>query len=320
MNNDELQASLISQLFESLGGTSVTSVSGGKSSAYMALNYPTDYYVFSVVLTRDPACRITDKGLLQAVRQKVPQFEGSRELDQTLVNVLRLEQEIGREIVWVYGPTFEDVILQQNSLPNPRQRFCTSYLKVLPIWYWCYTTVLNPVLDHAGDIVEVTPCKMHIGYRYDEKPRVYKGLGAVLVDGVLDWSSAGSCEVMNLASLRCDIAGKYRGKHRRLRPLEWRYQLYPMWHDYIERQDVVSFWNKKGWVFPEVSNCDYCFFHRSAEQKYQYSKNPERAEWWMFHEHMLGHTFRKESSLSDLLKANDNDDDSDTVEGHCCGS
>ena len=43
---------------------SVSSVSGGKTSAYMALHYPTDKYVFAVVKTLDKNAIPKDKGLL----------------------------------------------------------------------------------------------------------------------------------------------------------------------------------------------------------------------------------------------------------------
>lgn len=58
---------------------------------------------------------IQDKGLLRAIRAKIPSFEGSRELDLTLANVLRLEQKLGKEIHWVHGPTFDDLIKKEKT-------------------------------------------------------------------------------------------------------------------------------------------------------------------------------------------------------------
>jgi len=39
---------------------SITSISGGKSSAWMALSYPTDLYIFACVLIEDAACAPKD--------------------------------------------------------------------------------------------------------------------------------------------------------------------------------------------------------------------------------------------------------------------
>ena len=38
-----------------------TSISGGQSSAYIAVNYPTDYNVFALVTVTDKNCTPKDK-------------------------------------------------------------------------------------------------------------------------------------------------------------------------------------------------------------------------------------------------------------------
>lgn len=75
----------------------VTSVSGGKTSAMMAVEYPTDHYIFAVVLTDQIEVAPKDKGLLRECQDRIPHFKASRELDQALINVLRLEQLIGKK-------------------------------------------------------------------------------------------------------------------------------------------------------------------------------------------------------------------------------
>ena len=320
MNQDELEATLIVDLYDSLGGKTVTSVSGGKSSAYMAVHYPTDYYVFALVLTRDPTCSVKDKGLLREILNKCPCFEGSRELDQTIRNVLDLEQLIGSEIVWVYGDTFDKVIEDKSFfLPNARTRYCTSMMKVLPIWHWCYSNILNPVLDENGELLSVDPCKMQLGFRFDERRRVYKSLGATPTHlSGHDWSKAGACELMNVVSLKCDIAGKFAGKHRRLKTVEWRYQLFPLWYDYITQSDVIKYWDSLGWEFPQVSNCDYCFFHTKAQHLIQHQIHPERSRWWMGLEEDTGRTFKSDVSLRSLLYEDVNTSQHEEVDSCFC--
>jgi hypothetical protein len=103
----------------------VNSVSGGKTSAYMALHHPADLNIFAAVLTDDPACVIRDRSLRTYAQDKLPLFDwdrgGCRELDLTLHNLRLLEQEIGQEIRWVAAPfTFWAAIgdLVNNTVKN----------------------------------------------------------------------------------------------------------------------------------------------------------------------------------------------------------
>ena len=98
-----------------IGAPTITSLSGGRTSAWMALNYPTDYYVFALVRTDDPGHIPQDAGLVSAVRKKCPDFVGSLELPDTLRCVLELEQAIGKEIKWVWGEAFEEVVTQKGD-------------------------------------------------------------------------------------------------------------------------------------------------------------------------------------------------------------
>lgn len=281
---------------------SVSSLSGGKTSSFMALRYPTDYYIFSIVLTRDPHCRITDKGLLRDIRAKCPLFEGSRELNQTLINLLSLEQDLGKEIIWVWGDTFEDLIRQKQALPNFRSRFCTTQLKILPVFWWCYQNILNPELDDNGNLKQVTPCTMNIGFRADESNRVYKTLGAIKNESSWDWSNVGGCEEASNISLKCDITGKYRNKHRRLSTLEWRFKQFPLWKEGFTKPVIDQYWELRKWSFPEVSNCDFCFHHTPEQQFKQYQQNPTRLYWWNNLEKETGYTFGNKNVISAIYE------------------
>ena len=61
----------------------VNSVSGGKTSAYIAANYPADYDVFSLVRTNDKSCLFPDAKLRQMVSdRKGDEFIGTLEKDE----------------------------------------------------------------------------------------------------------------------------------------------------------------------------------------------------------------------------------------------
>jgi hypothetical protein len=289
------------ELTKGIGTPRITSISGGRSSAYMAVHYPADYLIFAVVLTDDPACRITDKGLLTDITKKCPNFEGSRELDQTLKNVLKLEQFLGQEIHWVWGITYDSLIRERKMLPNQAMRFCTQELKVLPIFEYIYSYVLQGEYSSSLERFIPDPVEMQIGYRFDEPLRVYKMLGATRDSkGGWDWSKLGSCEKFR-TTLRCDVAGQFTRKHRWIENYEWRFRQAPMFSDFVTKNQVNLYWENRGWEFPEVSNCDFCFFHTAAELRKQKEMYPSRAEWPLRMEKEIGARFNKRASVADIF-------------------
>ena len=254
----------------------VTSVSGGKSSAYMALHYPTDHYVFAAVLTKDKNAIPKDEGLLRECQNKLPQFEASRELDQTLLNLFSLEQELGQAVEWTAAQITYDDLIDTGMLPNRLTRTCTHQLKLEPIFWHCYLNYYD------GEL----PLLMNIGFRSDEGKRVER---------------MGDCKHSKYKfSPHCDLSGQFAGKHRWIE-LDWRINSFPMWENDISKSEVVNFWLEKGWVFPQISNCDGCFFHRPQELWYQYQTYPERMQWWADQEEKLGVTFNKEQSYERIF-------------------
>ncbi len=104
----------------------VNSLSGGKTSSYIAANYPADYNIFSLVRTNDTNCLFPDAKIRQIVSDKIgTEFIGTLEEDTIIYTMLDLEQFIGQEIVWISENTFEEVIASykmangKNYLPNP---------------------------------------------------------------------------------------------------------------------------------------------------------------------------------------------------------
>ena len=89
----------------------VNSLSGGKTSSYIAVNYPADYNVFALVRTNDKNCLYPDKKLRQVVSDKIgTEFIGTLEDDVIIHTMLDLEQFIGKEIDWVTGKPFDEII------------------------------------------------------------------------------------------------------------------------------------------------------------------------------------------------------------------
>lgn len=116
----------------------VCSVSGGRTSAYLAANYPFDAFVFSLVRIEDETCRFPDEKTRLYVEERLQKnFIGTAEDNMIIYTMLDLEQHLGHEIEWVTGPTFEWVLANCGGwLPNVLHRYCTTHLKLEPIFYW----------------------------------------------------------------------------------------------------------------------------------------------------------------------------------------
>lgn len=253
---------------------SVSSVSGGKTSSYMAIHYPTDKYVFSVVKTLDTNAIPKDKGLLREIQQRIPDFIASREIDKTLKIVLDLEQKIGKKIDWVSSHlTYDELITKRQMLPNWQMRFCTVELKLKPIFEYCYN------LDSLAGMV-----LMNIGFRKDEERRK----SAMLSDCAKAYQFK--------FPFSCNLKTK-RNKHK---TVDWRIPYFPLIEDGITHHQIISFWDSLNWDFPLVSNCDFCFFHSYSEQRSQLKNYPERFNWWVQQEDKIGQTFKKEYAYEDI--------------------
>ena len=138
----------------------VNSLSGGKTSSYIAANYPADYDVFSLVRVEDVKCKFPDEKLRKEVEDRIQApFIGTAEDDTIIHTMLDLEQYIGRPITWVTGKTFEKTIDNHSGfLPNKVARYCTTDMKTIPIAEWRYKNIDEDVT-------------MRFGYRANEQGR-----------------------------------------------------------------------------------------------------------------------------------------------------
>ena len=157
----------------------VTSVSGGQSSAYIAANYPSDYLVFALVTTEDKACQHPDPYLRKLASDKIGrEFIGTLEEDVIIETMLELEQWLQQEIHWVVGDPFESVINRKGKyLPNIMARYCTTEMKIEPMFQWWKETIGEPV-------------EMQIGFRAGEERRA-KNMLDKCVDGLRQYNKVG---------------------------------------------------------------------------------------------------------------------------------
>jgi len=119
---------------------SITSISGGLTSAYMAVKYPTKYNIFALVTTNDKKCIYPDPKIRQIVSDRIgKEFIGTLEDDKIIKTILQLEQFMGKKIDWVAGKTFDELLQQKKMLPNMFARFCTSSFPCQVI----FSTIVN---------------------------------------------------------------------------------------------------------------------------------------------------------------------------------
>ena len=136
----------------------MNSLSGGKTSSYIAANYPADYDVFSLVRVEDKNCKFPDEKRRKEVEDRIQApFIGTAEDDMIVYTVLHLEQYIGRPITWVTGKTFEETVKSYKMknggyyLPNKVTRYCTTDMKTIPIAEWRYKNIDDDVVMRFGD-------------------------------------------------------------------------------------------------------------------------------------------------------------------------
>lgn len=244
----------------------VNSISGGKTSAYIAAHYPADYEVFSLVCIDDPKCAPNDKALVKYVNEKLNnyhcrygEFIATAEDDATLVALMNLEQFIGREIIWVRGKSFDQVIDTpgmrgtRTLLPNKHFRYCTEEMKLLPMFEWWFNNIGEKV-------------NKRIGFRIDEYARMERFMNSK-------------------RPFRIPVACSTRGKRlQRHEDFDWEYLSFPLIRDAVTKTMVNDFWRGKI-SFPDISNCVHCFWKKVDTLSIMANMHPEKMNWAARQEH-----------------------------------
>lgn len=259
--------------------TTINSLSGGKTSSYLEVHYPADIGMFAVVCIDDHNANggfwRKNKSLLQRVQDKLektspnwPEFKATAEDPQTLITMLELEQFTGREITWVRGVGFDSLIQEvKRAVPNLKMRWCTEYMKIIPMFEYIYLNLELPV-------------DMRIGFRYDEAER------ATDLDATIDFP------------ISCNNYGT--GRQNWVKNFEYRVLSYPLIDDKVMRPMVNKFWDEHSQVsFPEDTGCQICFWKDPQQIKLNYDRSESKSvvQWAHIMEAVMGNRFKKEISM-----------------------
>jgi hypothetical protein len=232
-----------------------TSVSGGRTSAYVAANYPSDYNLFALVRIEDPQCRFPDRKIAAEVEDRIQApFIGTAEDDMIIYTMLDLEQYLGRKINWVTGLTFEQVIKQKGLLlPNKLHRYCTTFLKMEPMFQWWRRTINEPMI-------------IQIGYRANEINRANTMLSKCNENGLLEYHA---------------VVGKSKtGNRNRWGNVAWEKPSFPLIEDSVYKDEITKFWKGKPVRFADYNNCVGCFHRSIPFLKYMYKVQPNKMNWF----------------------------------------
>jgi len=235
----------------------VNSLSGGKTSSYIAANYPADYNVFSLVRTDDKKCMFPDAKVRQMVSDRLgTEFIGTLEEDMIIYTMLDLEQFIGSKIDWVTGKTFDEitVINGKRYLPNVTQRFCTTKMKLQPIFDW-WRKEINEVVE------------MRIGFRANEQRRSKTMLEKTNKNGNLEFKA---------------IVGRTKtGNRNRWANIEWQKPSFPLIETPTFKDSIENYWSDKKVRFAYLNNCIGCFHRSPVLLKHMSEKHPNKFEWFI---------------------------------------
>jgi hypothetical protein len=231
-----------------------TSISGGQTSAYLATHYPTDYNIFALVRIEDEDCKFPDPTLRARVEDRIQKpFIGTSEDDMIIYTLFDLEQFLGKEITWVSGITFEEVLRTKGGwLPNVLHRFCTTELKIVPMFEQWY--------HHWGP----EPLEMQIGYRANEEIRAVS-----MLDNTVN----------GLNTLHYPV-GIHPSGRKKWADIGWQSPVFPLINDRIFKSDIQSYWLDKPVRFAEKNNCIGCFHRHPLLLKKMQQKHPKKFRWF----------------------------------------
>ena len=241
----------------------INSLSGGKTSSYLALHYPADYEIFALVQIEDLKCKPKDLGLIKYASEKLnKEFIATAESDLTLYAMRDLEQLIGKEIIWVAGTSFDALNKKKKAIPNQQFRFCTTEMKLRPIFDWWYKNIGEKV--KKGD-----------GFRYDEKERAEK-----------------------FTTSFNGIVGIGGGGRNKWQEIDWREGYFPLIENKITHYPIYQWAQKTGITFPQDSNCVGCFWKPVQQLRKNWDNEPAKMQW--FADQEKNATWKKEMNYEQI--------------------
>ena len=218
----------------------------------MAANYYADYNVFALVRITDNRCIFPDKKIRQVVEDRIQApFIATPEDDTIIYTMLDLEQYIGKKITWVTGKTFEDVLMTAGTLPDPLRRYCTTQMKIEPLFQW-WRKKIN------------IPCEFALGFRANETKRAKRTLEKTNKKGFLEMKA---------------IVGK-RGTRNKWDMIEWQKPIFPLIKDNIYKDTIETYWKDKSVRFAWMNNCVGCFHKNPLLIRKMWDKHPDKIKWF----------------------------------------
>lgn len=234
----------------------VNSISGGRTSAYLAKHFPADYNLFALVRTEDKTLIYPDKKVRQIVEDRIQKpFIGTLEDDLIITTILELEQFLGQKINWVSGITYDEVIKTKGGwLPNKLHRYCTTHMKIEPQFYWWAENIGVPV-------------EMRLGYRFNEQSRKQRSLERLNDNG--------------LSTFKATFEKNKRGQNK-WEEVEWQKPSFPL----IDikptfKDEIVEYWKDKPVQFADYNNCVGCFHRHPMFLKLMFLKHPKKMQWFL---------------------------------------
>jgi len=262
----------------------INSLSGGKTSSYLAIFYPVDHNIFSLVCIDDEKCKPSDKNLIQKVNdkfekygflEKYGEFIATAEDDKILKVMFDLEQMIGSEIVWVRHHSLDKWIDKKGMLMNMNMRYCTTETKIIPICEW----VVNELMLKE----DIQPVFMNQGIRLDESERAKKG--------------------DNIEYRNKIITGRSKtGNQNKWTEYFWAVGKYPLINDRISYPSIQDFWKDKSILFPEDSNCVGCFWKDVQQLRKNWDNQPNKMQWFSDQEKRKNHFFKPNIDYDQIKK------------------
>lgn len=280
----------------------VNSLSGGKTSSYIAANYPADYNVFALVRIEHEASKFPDKKIRQLVEDRIQApFIATAEDDMIIYTMLDLEQYIGKEITWVTGKTFDETIKSYRMknggyyLPNKMTRYCTTDMKTIPIAEWRYHNLRDDV-------------EMRFGYRANESRRATKMMEKINDNGMTE------------VKIRI---GKHDNGNNKWKTIEYCKPSFPLIHDNIYKDNIEQYWKEKPVRFAYMNNCVGCWWRSPLLLKKMADKHNNKMRWFADMEEEAGSKFRSDVKYSEIMEWNSQfelfDDDFNECDSGYCG-
>ncbi|WP_114937539.1 hypothetical protein [Mucilaginibacter endophyticus] len=280
----------------------VNSLSGGKTSSYIAAHYPADNEVFALVCMDDHNSNAgsktfkIDKKVRQMVNDKLQkycsdqhEFVCTAEDPITIKTMFDLEQYIGREIIWLRGPGFQQTTFGKSMLPNKQHRWCTSIFKIEPIFRFLYNW-------------RSLPCKMRIGFRADEADRANTFKDTFIMNSHCEMhiDENNHFQQKSNAILTYPVTRSGYSYAIRKKEVAFRIGEFPLIEAGIVQADIQRYWQDKPVEFAADSNCQFCFWKHPMQLRNNFDIHPGIMHTAMVLEAMQGGTLHASLSMRDI--------------------